>query len=199
MAERYPGYDVLSKWSGPSFDTVTRGVLRQRLHRPPERRFFNEDEWALMEALCARLAPTPERGETIAVTPWIDADLHAARGEGYRPPHMPPLQEAWRRGLAAIAAEAQARHGRPFLALGAAEQEAECRRLVAGEGDAAVWGDLKPKAFFRDMLLKAVASVHYAHPAAWSEVGFGGPASPRGYVRLGLDERDPWEAREAGA
>jgi hypothetical protein len=24
-------------------------------------------------------------------------------------------------------------------------------------------------------------------------VGFGGPASPRGYVRLGLNQRDPWE------
>jgi hypothetical protein len=27
-------------------------------------------------------------------------------------------------------------------------------------------------------------------------MGFGGPAAPRGYLRLGPDERDPWEARE---
>ncbi|MGH6677602.1 MAG: gluconate 2-dehydrogenase subunit 3 family protein, partial [Bradyrhizobium sp.] len=36
----------------------------------------------------------------------------------------------------------------------------------------------------------------YAHPAAWSEIGFGGPASPRGYVRLGANRRDEWEAAE---
>ena len=35
-------------------------------------------------------------------------------------------------------------------------------------------------------------------PTAWSEIGWGGPASPRGYVRLDFNERDPWEAAEAG-
>ena len=34
-------------------------------------------------------------------------------------------------------------------------------------------------------------------PTAWSEIGWGGPASPRGYVRMDFDERDPWEAAEA--
>ena len=27
--------------------------------------------------------------------------------------------------------------------------------------------------------------------------GFGGPANPRGYVRMYYDRRDPWEAAEA--
>ena len=34
-------------------------------------------------------------------------------------------------------------------------------------------------------------------PTAWNEIGFGGPASPRGYVRMDFDRRDPWEAAEA--
>ena len=34
-------------------------------------------------------------------------------------------------------------------------------------------------------------------PDVWNEIGFGGPASPRGYVRMGFDKRDPWEAAEA--
>ena len=37
----------------------------------------------------------------------------------------------------------------------------------------------------------------YSHPKAWNEIGFGGPASPRGYVRLDGDRPDPWEAAEA--
>ena len=65
-----------------------------------------------------------------------------------------------------------------------------------GEVEADEWRGLPVKRFFKSLLLKEVATVYYAHPAAWSEIGFGGPASPRGYVRLGFDERDPWEAKE---
>ena len=33
----------------------------------------------------------------------------------------------------------------------------------------------------------------YSHPWAWNEIGFGGPAYPRGYKNIGVDEREPWE------
>jgi hypothetical protein len=46
-------------------------------------------------------------------------------------------------------------------------------------------------------VLHDVINAYYAHPTAWSEIGFGGPASPRGYVRLDAGRRDPWEAAEA--
>ena len=58
------------------------------------------------------------------------------------------------------------------------------------------WGDLPAGGFFKHHLLKEVVGIYYSHPDAWSEIGFGGPASPRGYARLGPDERDPWEAEE---
>jgi Gluconate 2-dehydrogenase subunit 3 len=61
------------------------------------------------------------------------------------------------------------------------------------------WQGLPPKQFFSSLLLRAAISIYYAHPAAWNEIGFGGPASPRGYVRLGFDRRDPWEAEERHA
>ncbi|WP_369127188.1 hypothetical protein [Paenibacillus antri] len=35
---------------------------------------------------------------------------------------------------------------------------------------------------------------YYSHPAVWSEIGYGGPAYPRGYVRTQLGQLDPWEA-----
>ena len=46
---------------------------------------------------------------------------------------------------------------------------------------------------------EAAPGLYYSHPTAWSEMGFGGPASPRGYVRMELDRRDPWEAAESKA
>jgi hypothetical protein len=66
-----------------------------------------------------------------------------------------------------------------------------------GEVDEKVWDGLPAKIFFEKRLLHDIVSSYYAHPAAWSEIGFGGPASPRGYVRMYFDRRDPWEAAEA--
>ncbi len=56
---------------------------------------------------------------------------------------------------------------------------------------------MRPAEFFRARLLHDVVGAYYAHPSAWNEIGFGGPASPRGYVRMHYDRRDPWEAAEA--
>jgi hypothetical protein len=53
------------------------------------------------------------------------------------------------------------------------------------------------RVFFKERVVSDVVKSYYAHPIAWSEIGWGGPASPRGYVRLQADRRDPWEAAEA--
>ncbi len=194
----YPDYDVLSKWESVSFDNLTRGILRQRMAGPPERRFFSEVEFTLLAALAARLAPMPEKGAPPPVAPWIDATLFEGRDDGYRKEGLPPVPQAWRRGLQLIGEEAQAQYGRSFEVLDADTQTAFLKRLQEGEVDAARWAGFSAKGFFADMLLKTVVGVYYAFPQSWSEMGFGGPASPRGYVRLGLNEHDPWEAREVG-
>jgi hypothetical protein len=194
---RYPGYDVLAKWDSPSFDDTTRRVLAQRLNEVPPRRFLDPAEWELLEAVNRRLLPQPERTQAIPITPWIDAMLHDNQGEGFRHPDMPPLRETWRIGLAALADEAQRRHGRGFTALDEAAQDALLQALADGDACSPQWQAVHPERFFTQMLLKTAAGIYYAHPSAWNEIGFGGPASPRGYVRLGADRRDPWEAREA--
>ena len=39
----------------------------------------------------------------------------------------------------------------------------------------------------------------YSHPWAWNEIGFPGPAYPRGYKNPGVDAREPFEvARRHG-
>jgi hypothetical protein len=37
----------------------------------------------------------------------------------------------------------------------------------------------------------------YSHPWAWDEIGFAGPAYPRGYKNLGIDALEPFEVRDA--
>jgi len=197
MKPRYPGYQVLAKWNSPSFDDSTRAVLARRLGQVPPRRFLTEAEWALLEAVNRRLLPQPERSEPIPITPWIDAMLHEDRGEGYRRPDMPPLRQAWRLGLAALDDEARRQHGQGFAALDGAAQDALLQTLADNRVLSPQWQAVHAQRFFVHLLLKTAAGIYYAHPAAWDEIGFGGPASPRGYVRLGFGQRDPWEAREA--
>jgi hypothetical protein len=109
---------------------------------------------------------------------------------------MPPLREAWRKGLDAIAAEARNRHGKAFQQLSGEAQDSLLADVQHNSVESRYWGDLPAGGFFLHHLLKQVVGIYYAHPAAWSEIGFGGPASPRGYARLGFDERDPWEGEE---
>jgi hypothetical protein len=194
----FPGYDVLDKWDSPSWNEQTREVVAERLNCVPERRFLSEQQWSLLEAICARLIPQPERQEPVPIAPFIDEMLFENRTPGYRYADMPPMRDAWRQGLDAIAAEARSRHGRAFEQLSLDEQDALLEDVQRNRIDRREWGDLPAGGFFAHHLLKYVVGIYYAHPAAWSEIGFGGPASPRGYARLGFDERDPWEAKEVG-
>jgi hypothetical protein len=70
-------------------------------------------------------------------------------------------------------------------------------RMERGELHRPEWGSMRPADFFKRRMTRDIVLAYYAHPTAWSEIGWGGPASPRGYVRLGFDDRDPWEAAEA--
>jgi hypothetical protein len=199
MPERYPGYDVLRKHDSPSWNDQTRAVIDERLAIDPNtRRFFTEDEWPTMRAVCDRIVPqTVARPRPVPLAAMVDQKLQASASEGYRYAELPPMQEAWRGGLAALDAEAKLRHGCRFHELGARDQDALLSAVQAGDVSAQLWRGLPPTSFFTKRVLHDIVGAYYAHPTAWNEIGFGGPASPRGYVRMNFDRRDPWEASEA--
>ncbi len=47
-------------------------------------------------------------------------------------------------------------------------------------------------------MTRAMLSAFYSHPWAWNEIGFGGPAYPRGYARIGAGQRESWEPESPG-
>ena len=197
-APRYPGYDVLDKRHTPSWDDATRRVIDRRLAVPREPRFFTQAEWETADAVCRRILPQPSDRPPIPLAALLDAKLLADWGDGFREGDMPYMREAWRQGFAAIEVESAARHGgRLFPALDGAEQDALLGMMQRGELSDPAWDGLGAKNFFSKRVLSDVPGLYYSHPTAWSEMGFGGPASPRGYVRMDVDRRDPWEAAEA--
>jgi hypothetical protein len=197
MAERYPGYDVLAKRTTPSWNAQTRRVVDQRLAVSREPRFFTADEFRTLDAIAARITPQPANRPPVPVAALIDDKLMRGRHDGYRAAGMPREPEAWQCGLRAIDAEAQALCGAAFHALDRARQDAMLQRVEAGDAHHQAWGGMPPATFFKQRLMPDIVHAYWSHPTAWSEIGWGGPASPRGYVRMGYDRRDPWEAVEA--
>lgn len=197
MDTPYRGYDVLAKWDTVSFDDRTREELTRRLHGGLKRRFLTKGEFELLIAIIERLAPIFCESERLAITHWIDDRLFRNVGEGFRYAGEPPMRESWRKGLAAIDREARRSFAVSFTLLDASRKDATLRAVQKGDVDVDLWRGLRASTFFSHTLLKTIAGLAYAHPSAWSDIGFGGPASPRGYVRLGFNQRDPWEAKES--
>ncbi len=195
---RYPGYDVLAKRDTPSWNAKTREVIAQRLATPDVPRFFSTEEWEIADAVCRRILPQAGEVDPVSLVALLDAKLLADHGDGFREASMPYMRDAWRRGLVAMDGEAKARHGgRSFAVLTDRERDTLLRSMQDGEVNGDRWAGLDAKAFFERRILVDVPALYYGHPKAWNEIGFGGPASPRGYVRLDGDRLDPWEATEA--
>ena len=193
----YPGYDVLAKRDTPSWNERTRAVVDARLATPRTPRFLTPAEWATADALCRRIVPGDHEVPLVAL---LDAKLLADDGDGTREDDMPYMREAWRIGLAAIEADARERHdGQHFATLGDPAQDALIDAMRTVDAPSEAWRSLSPSKFFEQRVLADVPALFYSLPQAWSEIGFGGPASPRGYVRLDGDRRDAWEAAEASA
>ncbi len=73
------------------------------------------------------------------------------------------------------------------------------RAIRAGDPPGEVWRDLPARRWWIYVALRQIVGFYYAHPYAWDEIGFGGPAYPRGYYALNHGAPEAWEAREAPA
>lgn len=197
---RYSHYNVLDRWSSPDWDDQTRRVVRRRLEEVPPVRFFNGHEARTLAAVAERVVPQPDRGagEKIPVVPWIDEKLYEDRRDGYRYEELPPQREAWRLGLRGIDEASRALFGGSvFVELAPRSQAVVLSHVQRGDAPGAVWELLPAARFFGSVLALTIVRIYYAHPLAWNEIGYGGPSSPRGYVRKREGGVDPWEASES--
>jgi hypothetical protein len=197
MLDRYPGYNVLAKRNTPSWNEQTRRVIDARLSIPNKPHFFTTLEWQTLTAICDRIVPQPKTRAPVPIAALVDRKMANDECDGYRQASLPKMQEAWQRGLAALDAIARASHGAPFHTIAATAQDKLLKAMQQGELDGPEWHGMPAHTFFIRRLARDILSAYYSHPTSWSEIGFGGPASPRGYVRMNINRRDPWEAVEA--
>ncbi len=133
----------------------------------------------------------------IPIVPQIDKRLYEDSHDGYQYDNMPPDREAFRLGLQAVEGIARHLHGRGFVEIGPLEQDEIMRSLHDGKPAAAhdIWKRMPVHRFWL-LLVSDCADAYYSHPWAWDEIGFGGPAYPRAYMRLERGEAEPWERAE---
>jgi len=193
----YPGYSTLSQKS--FWDAATRDVVEKRVYDVPEIRFFTPDELPLMQAVCDRILPQDDRLPEfhIRIVNYIDERLYKGSIDGYRYVDMPPDGEAHRLGLKAIDETAYAMYNQPFLDLGPLKQDHVLKSIHDGKKIAAhdIWERMSIKRYWH-LLVQDCVAAYYAHPWAWDEIGYGGPAYPRAYTRLEGGEPEPWEKDE---
>lgn len=196
QSRRYPGYDVLTKRNTLSWNEQTRRVIDRRLAVSGDPSFFTEDEFATVVAIAERVVPRWDGRSAIPVAALVDHKLHTGRSDGYRQIGMPREGDAWRLGLRALDAESRRAFGGRFREIGANDQDRLLKQMQDGALHDAAWEGMPAATFFSHRMAHDIVLACFSHPTAWSEIGWGGPASPRGYVRMDFDQRDPWEAAE---
>ncbi len=96
--------------------------------------------------------------------------------------------------LAALDEDSQARHGRPFSECGWDEQK-QLLQSIQDLGTAEWHGMTASKVW--SLWTRYGCTAFYAHPLAWNEIGFDGPAYPRGYKNIGVDRLEGIEVHDA--
>jgi hypothetical protein len=190
---RYPGFDVLNQ--APHWDQVTKDLIEARVRTsPPAVTFFSATERGCAHALLNDLTGQDRDDAPVPVTQLVEARLAAGETDGWRYADMPEDGQAWRDTLGYLDADAQDRCGTSF----ADAAEADRHRLIQAvqDGSGEDWHGLPAKHVW-SLWTRYACTALYAHPDVWAEMGFPGPAYPRGYKNIGVDKLEPYEVRDA--
>jgi hypothetical protein len=195
MHGRFPDYDVLAQ--APHWDEVTREVVLARASGAPPIRFFDAVQARCLGAfLDVALAQDAE--PRVPVLAMVDAKLHGGVFDGFQYADMPDDAQTWR--LVARGLDERARElGAPSFATAADDVQADIVAALAGGAlTGGAWEQLNVSRAWA-VVMRGALGAFYSHPWAWNEIGFGGPAYPRGYMRkeIGDAGREPHESPPA--
>jgi hypothetical protein len=193
MHGRYPDYNVLDEVA--HWDEVTRRVVLERVEQTPPIRFFTEPEARTLGAFCDRVM-AQDREPKIPVLNMVDAKMFADELDGFRFAELPRDPETWRRVAAGLDASARQHGCESFAAAPGNVQHDIVDAFSQGELHGQVWDELPPSKAW-SVVMRGVLSAYYSHPWSWNEIGFGGPAYPRGYARFAAGQRESWEGAPA--
>ncbi|MHB8718372.1 MAG: gluconate 2-dehydrogenase subunit 3 family protein [Candidatus Dormibacteria bacterium] len=192
MIGRYPDYDVFDAID--TWDAATKKVVDQRMQvGNRELSFFTPDEEATVRAFCD-VCVAQDAEPRVPVVEMVDQKMAGGRLDGYQYADMPDDRETWHLVLRGLDEVAQSRYGKAsFAACETESRKGIVGMLSKGQLSGGTWDSLNVTRAFA-VCMRAILAEFYSHPWAWNEIGFGGPAYPRGYMRLGpLAILEPFE------
>ncbi|RXT08136.1 gluconate 2-dehydrogenase subunit 3 family protein [Ammoniphilus sp. CFH 90114] len=189
----YPTYDVMQEKD--HWDDHTRSIVQSRWVRSWDYQFLILEEVEMVHAICAHLAGDTREELISFVVRHIDESLHHSPGEGQRKIGVPKAQILIREGLRALNESCRKVYLLSFIQLDHKKQGYILDLVSRAQApDVPEWRGLPQVEWFKKLLSWTIEA-YYSHPQVWSEMGYGGPAYPRGYVRTQLGQLDPWEAQ----
>jgi len=188
---RFPGFDTLAQ--SKHWDRATQAIVGVRLGMMPHIRFFTPLEEATADALFDQLLYQRE-DPRVPITQLVDSRLAEQQTDGWHYAAMPNDRDAWRQTLAHLNSDARDAHGRDFAEC---DWDAQHRQLAdVHDRGAGEWHGMAADRVW-SLWSRYACTAFYSHPWAWDEIGFAGPAYPRGYKNLGIDRREPFEVADA--
>ncbi len=184
----FPGFDVLAQVD--RWDQSTAGVVLARVDPAPEFSFFTPGEQAIAGPLFDLLLDQYDEPK-VPVLLLVDHRLALDETDGWFFHDMPEDGEAWRVTLAMLDDDCQKSYGLPFHTASRHQQA----HLVQAVQDADEWHEMAASHVW-SLWTRYACSAFYSHPWAWNEIGFGGPAYPRGYQALGVGKLEHWEVAD---
>ena len=193
MKSHYPDFDVLDEQE--EWDEHTKRVVLGRLQEPTRKVFFSDYEVTIIKSLCTTFLDDDREDIMEYIVAWYDKKLYSALGEGEREANIPPEGQLVQAGLKALDTAALVLYGHSVAELPREVRAGLLRELQSGTiGADMKWACKVQQALFKKLLVN-FTKAYYSHPTVWSEIGYAGPAYPRGYVRSEYGLTDPWEAR----
>lgn len=194
LKTHYPDFDVMADIE--EWDEHTREIVLKRLGPFPEKQFLEEYEEIKLRQIIKHLVYDNRNDIFDWILYYIDQRLYSEIGEFQRKPNTPPEKILIREGLKALDKLSQTLYQKSFVEAGVKEQFDMLASVQLGKAaPIPEWSTIPQEVLF-DKLLELIISTYYSHPAIWSEIGYGGPAYPRGYYRIELGWTDPWEAKQ---
>ena len=190
---RYPSFNVMDERE--EWDAHTQAIVTNRLMEPQTCTELGQVELQLLRQICSTLVDDKRDDVISHILAHVDQSLKGTTGEGERKSGLPQLKKLILDGIQYISVDIL-----PVTEISASPNHEEdlCELLQqVSEGKAAIskWSSELQREWFVK-LLSLTVEAYCSHPQVWSEMGYAGPAYPRGYVRGDIGRLDPWEANE---
>ncbi len=192
----YPAFNVLDE--AKKWDAHTRSIVEQRRNTSSfyPLKFFSKQEARALFQLCSVLLDDRREPVIAFVIHHLDSVLKSGVGESQRKIGVPPQSDLIRKGLVLLDQACVRLYGDALEELNEENRQEAVRQFMQGSLPWPSGGESVPINDLVQKIVTEAVSAYYSHPAIWSEIGYAGPAYPRGYVRTELGLTDPWEAQK---